>query len=168
MATGIKNKVPDHPASHAVLKFAIAVILNVTFIILLTLGASLFTHRTTEAVVILISFALLRQVSGGAHLRSGTMCVLFTTLLFTLLSYADFSEAYIQVMNVISLALVLWLAPIGIDRQTRIPKRYWPVLKVIAAVLTASNFIIGSPVMAVSFFAQSISLFIAWKGVRSV
>ncbi|WP_249900433.1 accessory gene regulator B family protein [Paenibacillus sp. PK3_47] len=167
MAAGIKNTVPEHPASHAVLKFAIAAVLNVSFIISLTLGISVFTGQTSKAVLILISFALLRQVSGGVHLKSGTKCVLFTVTLFTLLSYADLPGIYIQSMNLISLSLVLWLAPIGIDRQTRIPKRYWPLLKVIAAALILSNFLIGSSVIAASFLAQSVSLLIARKGVNS-
>lgn len=168
LATGIKNTVSDHPASHAVLKFAIAVILNVSFIILLTLVVSLFTGRTAEVELILISFALLRQVSGGMHLKSGMACVLFTTLLFTLLSYVNVSNIYVETMNVASLTLVLWLAPIGIERQTRIPKRHWTKLKIIAAALIVSNIVLCSPVIAASFLAQSISLLISWRGVKSL
>ncbi|MBW4085810.1 accessory gene regulator B family protein [Paenibacillus sp. S150] len=168
LARGIKNTVPEHPASLAVLKFAIAVVLNVAFIIALTLGASLFTGNTTEAALILISFAMLRQVTGGVHLKSGTACVLLTTALFTLLSYVDMNTAYVQVLNVTSLALVLWLAPIGIERQTRIPKRHWPKLKGIAAALIILNILFCSPVIAASFFVQSITLLLTWKGVKSI
>ncbi|OKP97836.1 hypothetical protein A3849_13725 [Paenibacillus sp. P46E] len=150
------------------LKFVIAVILNVSFIVTLTFGVSLLTGRIAAAALILISFALLRQVSGGVHLKSGTFCVLFTTVLFTLLSYVDMGAVYVQTMNLVSLTLVLWLAPIGIERQTRIPKRHWPKLKIIAAVLVFANVLIGSPAIAVSFLAQAISLFLSWKGVKSL
>jgi len=167
LATGIKNIVPEHPASYAVLKFAIAVVLNVVFIISLTLLVSLLTHRTGEAVQILVSFALLRQVSGGAHLKSGIACVLFTTALFTLLSLVSVSPALVLLMNVISLFIVLWLAPIGIERQTRIPRKHWPKLKIIAAALVAVNMVIGSPVIAAGFIAQSVSLIAARKEVNT-
>ncbi|MFD2877474.1 hypothetical protein ACFTAO_17925 [Paenibacillus rhizoplanae] len=40
-----KNIVPEHPASYAVLKFAISVVLNVVFIIGLTLVVSLFNGQ---------------------------------------------------------------------------------------------------------------------------
>ncbi|QUL57335.1 accessory gene regulator B family protein [Paenibacillus tritici] len=168
LAVGIKNIVPDHPASYAVLKFSISVVLNVVFIIGLTLVVSLLTDRTGEALQILISFALLRQVSGGAHLKSGMACVFFTATLFTLLSYVEVSSEYVLLMNGISLLVVLWRAPIGIERQTRIPQRHWPKLKIIAALLVAANLLIGSPVIAASLLAQSISLLIARREVKSL
>ncbi|WNS45823.1 accessory gene regulator B family protein [Paenibacillus sp. MMS20-IR301] len=167
LAAGIKNIVPEHPASYAVLKFAIAVVLNVVFIISLTVAVSFLTDKTGEAVQILISFALLRQVSGGVHLKSGTACILFTTALFTVLSFVNVSPLFVLLMNMISLGLVLWLAPIGIERQTRIPRRHWPKLKVIAALMVVSNIFIGSPVIAASLLAQSVSLLIARKEVKS-
>ncbi|NOU78406.1 accessory regulator AgrB [Paenibacillus sp. LMG 31459] len=168
LATGIKNIVPEHPASYAVLKFAIEVVLNVVFIMGLTLAVSLLTGRTGEAIQILISFALLRQVSGGAHLKSGTACVLFTTTLFTLLSFIEVSPLFILLMNGISLIVVLWLAPIGIERQTRIPRTHWPKLRIIAALLVTANIFIASPAIAASFMAQSISLIVARKEVKTL
>ncbi|MEK3718899.1 accessory gene regulator ArgB-like protein [Paenibacillus sp. FSL R7-0333] len=164
MATGIKHQVPEHPASFAVLKFAIAVILNVLFIVALTLAISLLTGRTNEVVQILVSFALLRQVSGGAHMKSGTACVLFTTALFTILSFIDVNSTVVLLFNGASLLIVLWLAPTGIERQTRIPRNHWPKLKFIAVLLVAANFAIGSPVIAASFLAQSVSLIISRRG----
>lgn len=166
LAFTIKNIVPEHPASYAVLKFAISVVLNVVFIIGLTLVVSLFTGRTSEALQILISFALLRQVTGGAHLKSGIACVLFTVCLFTVLSYVEVSPLYVMLMNAASLLVVLWLAPTGIERQTRIPKRHWPKLRIVALLLVAANIIVGSPVIAASFLAQSISLIIARREVK--
>lgn len=161
LATGIKNVVPHHPASFAVLKFSLSVLLNVVFIVGITLIVSLFTGRITAAGLILVSFALLRQVSGGVHLKSGTACVLLTTTLFTLLSYVNVSVGYVQVMNVVSLVLVLMFAPIGIERQTRIPKRLYPLLKVIAALLVVTNMVVCSPAVAVSFVVQALTLLIA-------
>ncbi|AIQ46992.1 hypothetical protein R70723_14730 [Paenibacillus sp. FSL R7-0273] len=163
LAARIKHIVPDHPASYAVLKFALAVLLNIAGVISFTLLLSLATGRTGEAVLILISFALLRQVSGGVHLKSGMACVAFTSALFTGLSYVQSGQLCVQFMNVLSLLLVLLLAPIGIDRQTRIPRRHWPKLKFIAAALVSFNFIIASPVIAAAFAAQSISLILAWR-----
>ncbi|WP_405111728.1 accessory gene regulator B family protein [Paenibacillus sp. FSL K6-1217] len=167
LALRIKSVVPEHPASLAVLKFAIAIILNVLFIIGLTLAVSLLTGRTTEALLILISFALLRQVSGGVHLKSGMACVLYTATLFTLLSFIEVGSTAVLLMNGISLLIVLWLAPIGIERQTRIPRQHWPKLKVIAVILVAANVVAGSPVVAASFLAQSVSLIMARRGVRT-
>lgn len=162
-AARIKQIVPEHPASYAVLKFALAVLFNVVLVISCTLLVSLATGHTAEAVLILIFFALLRQVSGGVHLKSGIACVLFTTALFTALSYVQAGQLCVQIMNGLSLLLVLLLAPVGIDQQTRIPRRHWPRLKIIAAVLVTVNFFMASPVIAAAFTAQSISLVFAWR-----
>ena len=165
-AARIKVIVPEHPASVSVLKFAIAIVLNVVLVAGLTLSVSLITGNTAEAVMILVSFALLRQVSGGVHLKSGMACVLFTTALFTGLSYVQMDMLYVQLLNVLSLLLVAVLAPIGIDKQTRIPEKHWPKLKLIGAALVIINMFVASPVIAVSFTAQAVSLVIAWKKER--
>lgn len=163
IAARIKETVPEHPASYAVLKFAMAIVLNVVFVTGFTLLVSLVTGNVGEAGLILISFALLRQVSGGVHLKSGLACVLFTTGLFTALSYVQLDMFYVQLMNSLSLLLVLLFAPIGIDKQTRIPEKHWPKLKFIGAALVITNIFIASPVIAASFTAQAVSLVIAWR-----
>jgi accessory gene regulator B len=94
-------------------------------------------------------------------------CILFTTALFTLLSFVQVNPVYVLVLNLVSLLIVLWLAPTGIERQTRIPRQHWPKLKIIAALLVAANFVIGSPVIAAGFAAQSVSLIIARKEVKT-
>jgi accessory gene regulator B len=166
IAERIKEIVPEHPASYAVLKFAIAVVLNVVFVVGFTLLVSLITGNAAEAGWILISFALLRQVSGGVHLKSGLGCVLFTTAMFTVISYVQAGPFWVQFMNGLSLLLVVLFAPSGIDKQTRIPEKHWPKLKFIAAVLVIGNIFIASPVIAASFTAQAVSLVIAWKKER--
>ncbi|WP_379141551.1 accessory gene regulator ArgB-like protein [Paenibacillus sp. sgz500992] len=166
IAYNIKKVVPDHPASQAVLKYALEVVLNVVFIIVITLAISLLTGNFSEALTILVSFALLRQSSGGVHLKSGVACVIFTTTLFTVLSFINVNLLVVQVMNAISFLIILWLAPIGIEKQTRIPKRHYPKLKIIGLVLVATNVIICSSAIAVSYFAQSLSLLIARKEVK--
>ncbi|MFD1776985.1 accessory gene regulator ArgB-like protein [Paenibacillus rhizophilus] len=166
IASAIKRIVPDHPASEAVLKFSLSVVLNAFFIIILSLLVSLTTGRTNEVLMILVSFAALRQLTGGAHLKSGTACVIFTSALFTILSYVDLEIAMTQIINAISLLLIIWLAPIGIERQTRIPKRHWPKMKVVAVLLVIVNIFTGASAIAVCFFVQSLSLIIARKGVK--
>ncbi len=50
IAASIKNVVPEHPASYAVLKFAVAIVLNVVLVIGCTLLISVITGKTAEAV----------------------------------------------------------------------------------------------------------------------
>jgi accessory gene regulator B len=157
-AASIKRQVPQHQASQEVLRYALSMILNVLFIITFTIGFSLFTGKTKEAIAILISFAILRQLTGGAHLKSGDACVILTTGLFTTLSFYNLSGWPLLIMGLVSLSLVLRFAPIGIDKQSRIPKKHYPKLKAAAALLIVISLFLDSAPIAISFLAQSITL----------
>ena len=158
MAVKIKRNIPDHTASVSVLKYSLAIILNTAFIIIGSLIISLFTGKTTNVLILLVAFALLRQVSGGIHLKSGTACAVVTTAVFTVLSFFDANLFYTQIINSISFVLVLTYAPSRIREQYKLPKRYYPLLKVIAALFIIGSFIIHSPTLAICFLVQSLTL----------
>ncbi|MUG64727.1 hypothetical protein CHH75_04155 [Paenibacillus sp. 7541] len=158
LAEGLKKHVPDHKASIPVLKRGLDVILNTVGILVMSLGISLITGNTREVVIILLSFGLLRQLSGGFHLQSNVGCILLSSFLFTSLSFLQPGQAITVALTCISIVLVLFFAPSGITGYTRIRPKYYPALRISSAVLVASNLFILSPVVAVSFFAQSLTL----------
>lgn len=158
IAIKIKRTAPDHPASIAVLRYSIALLLNAALIISITLLLSALTGRTKEVIILLVSFAVLRQVSGGIHLNSGMKCVLSTTALFTLLSLIELSFPLAMTINGIAAILCLIFSPSRIQQQTRIPVKYYPLLKLASVLIVCSNFLIMSPILSLSFFAQSMLL----------
>ncbi|MEC0167422.1 accessory gene regulator ArgB-like protein [Paenibacillus graminis] len=158
LAGSIKKSVPDSHTSTAVMRFALSVIINASMIIILSLLISLITGKIKEATIALVAFPLLRQASGGYHLKSGMKCVLFSTALITVISLVDLQYKYIFIMGLLSIVLVAIYAPSNIEKQSRTPKKYYPLLKFISFVIVALNLFIGSSVLAAAFFAQSISL----------
>ncbi|QWU13378.1 accessory gene regulator B [Paenibacillus sophorae] len=158
IATGIKRRIPNHPASVNVLAFSLGFVINTLSIIILSLLISLFTKRTDEITVLLIAFALLRQVSGGFHLNSGVKCVLFTSTIFTLVSLFQLNEVGILILNIISMILILIYAPTDIEKQSRIKRKYYPLLKIISVILISTSFFISSSSLALAFFLQSLTL----------
>ncbi|MGW8956226.1 accessory gene regulator ArgB-like protein [Paenibacillus sp. NPDC055715] len=158
LANQIKRTVPDHPASIPVLKYALALIINASMIIVLTLLASFFTGRTAEAVMILVAFALLRQMSGGIHLKTGMACVVVTSVAFTAISCISLHSWWTNLFTGLSLLLVLCFAPSRIEKQSRIPSRFYPLLRLLSSLLVCTNFVIGSSVVAVAFLIQSLTL----------
>jgi accessory gene regulator B len=158
IAKSIKNTVPDHPRSVEVLKYAISFILNTFFIITLSLLISVFTGKTNEVVVALVTYALLRQVSGGIHLKSGMLCIIISTIGITLLSFANFGQETVMTLTVASLIIAAIFSPSLIQQQTRIPSKYNPLLKLISIMMIATNFLFLSPVIAASFFIQCLTL----------
>lgn len=158
LAIGIKKVVPESPESMEVLKYSISFILNALFIIGFSLMISLFTGRVREVIIVLIGYALLRQVSGGVHLKSGTLCIIVSTAGATLLSFISFNSTILVQVTALSLLLALLFAPSRIEKQTRIPAKYYPLLKLASLAIIASNLVIQSAVLASAFLLQTLTL----------
>ena len=166
IAEGIKRQVPDHKSSVHVLKHAVAILLNIVFIILFTMLISIFTGNTKQAVIALIGFGILRQFSGGVHLKTGDWCIVVTTVLFSLISFINLSIFYVQILNICSLILISVFAPSKIEKQSRIPKEHYLKLRVICILIVALSILIQSSTLAVAYFVQALSL-IHRKEVRT-
>lgn len=158
MAEGIKKRAPDHPASVAVMRHALAVLINTISILLLSIAIGAATGKLLEVLVVLISFAALRMVSGGVHLESGTWCVIITTVGATTISHLEFSQGWTIGLTIAAIVLAAWFAPTDIHKQSRIPQEHYPKLKAISVLIIASNFIVGSSIVAASFFVQTVLL----------
>ncbi|PWW37425.1 MULTISPECIES: accessory gene regulator ArgB-like protein [Paenibacillus] len=165
LAKGLKDNIPHHPASMDVFRFSIAAIINALSIIIFTLLISLWTDKINEATIVLIAFAILRQVSGGIHLNSGDKCVLVTTLLFTAITFTGYLKDYTMIMTVLSMILALIYAPSRIENQSRIDPKHYPFLKLLSIIIIATNLLIDSSVLAATFFVQCLTL-IKIKGVN--
>ncbi|MEC0181544.1 accessory gene regulator B family protein [Paenibacillus peoriae] len=158
IATHIKSTIPDHPASVAVLKHSLSIVLNVLFIVCLTLSAALITDKVNEVSLMLVMFAILRQMTGGIHLKTGIGCVLVTSFACTVLSFITLSYNLSIWATILSIVLIFIYAPSRIEKQSRIPKRYYPLLKILAVILVGTNLIFASSILAISFLTQSITL----------
>ncbi|MBM7563810.1 accessory gene regulator ArgB-like protein [Paenibacillus sacheonensis] len=159
LAAQIKQRAPDHPGSIAVMAYSISFIINMMSVILLTLLAGIATGHIEDTITVLVAFALLRQASGGYHLKSGITCIAVSTALLSLLALTpNLSDGLLLAVNIVSIAIVAIFSPSQIEKQTRIPPRYFPLLKAISTIIVASNFFIGSSVLAVTFLAQAATL----------
>jgi accessory gene regulator B len=157
IAVSIKKNVPDHPTSIAVMQHSLSFILNTVFIISFSLIIAFFTNKIGEAALALVTYAILRQVSGGAHLKSGVLCVVVSTLMIVGISLMSFNSEIVLIVNVLTVILALLLSP-KIHRRTRIKPKYFPLLKIISVLIISTNFFIESPVLATAFFIQTLSL----------
>jgi accessory gene regulator B len=157
IAVSIKKNVPDHPTSIAVMQHSLSFILNTAFIISLSLIISFFTNKIGETAMALIAYAMLRQVSGGAHLKSGVLCVVVSTPMIVAISLMSYNSNLVLIINVLAVVLTLLLAP-KIHRRTRIKPEYYPLLKILSVLIISTNFFFESPVLASAFIIQSLTL----------
>jgi len=158
IAVGIKNVVPEHPRSVEVLRYAISFLLNATVTTVLAISIGVLAGRVEEVATVLLSFALLRQMSGGIHLQSGFVCIAASTAGATALSFANFNQHITIILTAIAALFVLIYAPSRIERHSRIPRKYYSRLRALSFLAVCSNFVIGSPVIAAAFLLQSMTL----------
>ena len=156
LARGLKAQNPDHPRSVEVLKHAISFLLNTGFTILLTILISIFTGKVMEAVTVLVTYAILRQFSGGAHLKSGTLCVIISSIGATLITYSYFNQSIVIALNCVAIILAALYAPSKLE--ARIKRSRYPLLKLISILIISSNFLFNSPILATTFLVQSLTL----------
>ncbi|CAH1212721.1 Accessory gene regulator protein B [Paenibacillus plantiphilus] len=158
LAHSLKNRVPSHPGSVEVYRFAIEALLSVINPVILALVISLLTGQISATCLSLVAMASLRMISGGLHFKKLWVCTLVTATTAVVASISDLGLTYIMVATSVSVLLALIYCPSRIKGQTRIPSKYFPLLRLIAVMLIASNFLIGSSIIAVTFLIQSLTL----------
>ncbi|AFC28751.1 Accessory protein regulator B [Paenibacillus mucilaginosus 3016] len=158
IATKIRENY-EFAASEKVLFYALSLIINTSSAILITIIIGTLTNHLLNALLAIISFLVIRNVSGGFHLRSSLACCVFSTIMLVIFTHSTYKFSYLgYLLNLISLLIMLYQAPFGIENYSRIPKKYYSYLKLIAVVLVTSNFFIQSSLLATVFFAQSLTL----------
>lgn len=161
-AINLKKQIPDHPASVEVLAYAFNFMINIILTLAVSLTSALLLGHFWETVIVLSSFAILRMVSGGYHFRSAGACILFTVVGSNLLPYLYLDAQFTLLINILTLVLILSFAPSRIEHQSRIPKKYFPLLKAISSGLVSINFFLASSLIAATFFVQGITLLVSF------
>jgi accessory gene regulator B len=167
LATHIhENTNNSNSPSISVLKYSLIILVNTILIISLSLSIGILLGAFIETVIALISFSMLRQVSGGYHLKSSTLCAtISTTMIVFIVGISKYlNQVDVIVLTTFSLILVLLYSPSNIEKQTRIPIKYHGYLKLISAAMVCINYIIVSEVIAVSFLIQTLLLIKFKKG----
>jgi len=158
LAHWLKSELPEHPYSVARLQFGFHLILNT----ILTLSAAtllgLLFGNLRDTMLVLLAFGLLRMISGGYHFKSPVVCIVGTAVVSVLLPRLELSIFYITIINLANVVLTIIFAPSRIEEQTRIPTKYFPLLKISSTALVASNFLFQSPLLAITWLVQVLSL----------
>ncbi|WP_051236547.1 accessory gene regulator ArgB-like protein [Paenibacillus pinihumi] len=169
IAGTIKQTIPDHPVSEAVMRYGLNIVFNTVFTILLSVVLGIAAGQLPETMTVLFGFALLRVISGGYHFKSGLLCVGVSSVMAVGLSFIELGLYTVCTLNAVNAVLVAIYAPSGIERQTRIPKRYYPLLKMSALLIVLTNLHIQSSLLALTWLVQAISLIPVkqWKEVKN-
>lgn len=152
------KRVANHPEDPEVLAYPIIIFFNVLLTLFMALIVAAFLDQVYEVFLYLLAFALLRFFSGGLHLKSPELCIVLTALGANVLAALPALDAYVPVLNVLTLLLCLLYAPSNVQKQTNFPERYNPILKVIAIIIVSTNFWFNSSLLSAAWFIQALTL----------
>ncbi|WP_167747185.1 accessory gene regulator ArgB-like protein [Cohnella luojiensis] len=157
IAEAIKKVEPEKTASIAVMKYSLEVIIQ-TLLTLLYIGIiGILTDALTETMFGALGFVVLRFFSGGLHLRTAIHCSITSTILISIAPHIPLNGKWIIIVTGVSFVLMLCFAPSNIERHARIPKKYFPFLKLISTLIVALNFFFLESYLAMVFLFQAIT-----------
>jgi len=149
--------------SRAVMVFALQSLLTNLLTIVLSLLIALLLGTLRETAVVLVAVAVLRNLTGGLHFKSATVCVVVSTLAVVLIPFIPIDKMTGMVLTVASAILVLLFAPADLKGKTRISDKGMQIMKMAGLLLVCSNLALQSTLLALSFFSVGLTL-IPWKG----
>jgi len=154
------RKNDTNAASMEVLMFSLTIVLNALFITVAILAISAITGRLLTGVLLIISYVTLRFFSGGVHLPTSRLCNAISIGVFCVLMFLSVPYWNVGVtLNALAFMLILAYAPTkDIMHLNRLGPKYTIHFKLISIALVLVNFWIQSPVLALAFFTQALSL----------
>lgn len=157
IAKAIKQAAPENTASVEVMKFSLEGVLQTLLTVFFIGIVGQVTGTLAITMAGIAAFVILRFFSGGLHLRHAMHCSLFSTILLSAAPHIPLTHNWTLAVTSGNLLLILIFAPSNIEGHARIPKKYFPLLKLISALIICTNFVFLSSTLAVAHFFQAIS-----------
>jgi accessory gene regulator B len=157
LAVKIHSANPHHSVSLPVQRYAIETIIINTIIIIVALGIGFLLEQALQVLTVLIGFLLLRLITGGRHFSSPTACIATTIIGFNaipILAQYVHSTADTLILTIGSLLLCILYAPQG---NRAIVKQHL-IIKLAGGAIIAMNLFVMSPVLAIAFLLQAVTL----------
>lgn len=147
------------PNSPKVLRYALLGILNYLVTIIIVLIVSALTGKVISAVVAIVCFPILRNLSGGLHLRSSATCSVLTALFILIAVHNDLDYWYNGlILNLLALYTLTLRAPSGIEGFSTLNPKYYVALKLLSILFATIAIPLQSTLLASLFFLQSLTL----------
>jgi accessory gene regulator B len=157
LAGTILSHYPNSSSTLAVLRYALIAVINFLITILLVVIITAATGDIKAGSIAIVAFPSLRYVSGGLHLKSSNICTILTAAFMLIAIYTPIEYWYTGlVLSLLSVVILAVNAPSGIKRS-KLDKKYYPVLKLIALLIVCTSFVFQSHVLSVVFFIQSLT-----------
>lgn len=147
MSQRIKAADPEGSVSVNVMAYEIGRLINLYGTILLTIVLGWATGNLLESLLAMSGFAILRRFSGGAHMPTLMSCTIVSAAFFVAIPFVQISEIVTGVLTFLSFMTITWTL-----KETR-KKAFF------SGMIILSNLIILSPILALAYFVQTVTVF---------
>ncbi|WP_338709247.1 accessory gene regulator B family protein [Paenibacillus amylolyticus] len=106
------------------------------------------------SLISFFTFVLMRKFSGGLHMESLTACAIISALIFSMIPQINVAPAMVFIFTAISTIIYGIYAPNFTTES--IPSTSPVLCKIITVTLCLANFVIASPVLALTFLVQAV------------
>ncbi|MCG7317669.1 accessory gene regulator B family protein [Brevibacillus laterosporus] len=157
VAKKINAAAPNESVSVDVLVYSLTIQLYGLAITISSLLVGAYTGKLLDTLIALVSFVILRLLSGGCHAKNMFMCYCVSTLVISLIPHLPIDTSHVIYLNVITFFLVAFYAPRS-QEINNIPLSALPFFKVASILLVCIGFYLDSSIISLSLFAQAITL----------
>lgn len=164
VAESIKKVDAERTPSVDVMKFSLYILIHTLFTVILICIVSLIDGKFLLTIAGLGYLMLLRQFSGGYHVHSSWLCTILSVILVSLAPFVPLDTTYIYLLTAVNAVMMLLFAPSHMKGYSRVPEKYYVVLKIIAFLIVCANFGFTSATLSIVALFQSILLIIKEKG----
>jgi accessory gene regulator B len=156
LARSIRRHNPD-AASEKALFYSLCLLINSLTSITAVLLISIITGNFFNSLTAIVGYTILRYFSGGAHMNSSLSCCIISTVIFIGISHIHYNYHLLGLFfNCISIIILIFTVPDGIQKVSRIHPKYYSILKIICVLIIATNFFIQSSVLSAAFITQAL------------
>jgi accessory gene regulator B len=160
----LKKSEPDNTPSIEVMTYSLYILLHATITTVLILFVAIIVNHFYETLIALLFFILLRIFGGGYHLHSSKLCTILSVVLICAAPFIPVSQKWCLIINIINIILILFFSPRNIKGYARISEKYYPIMKLITAIIAGSNFYWQNSTLLVVTFFYSMLLFPSQEG----
>ncbi|OPH61804.1 hypothetical protein BC351_00760 [Paenibacillus ferrarius] len=156
---------------HNTLVYGLQIIINLILVFTLILVSSIFLDLFKELMILFIFTALLRQMSGGLHLKSSGWCVILSTSLILVVPYLPnyIPDNYLRAADIVSFITILVYAPATFKVNTYKNRKAYFRMKMISLLMVVINIVLlKMEHLSIAMFIQSVSVVMEYYRLKKV
>ncbi|WP_157793910.1 accessory gene regulator B family protein [Paenibacillus donghaensis] len=160
MAQWLVGDYPDEMPSFVQTKYSVKFIITNIIPIVSLIIIALITGDYLEYAKAAIPFVILRQFSGGYHIKNADICVIVSiSLIYLIVNYSYLLYDHHKVILLVSIMMCLIYSPSKIASKTIVKKENHFIFKVISVAIIIICILIFDIIISTSIFIQSLLLF---------